>query len=75
MKPAKGICYMFLFAILGVDRVQNLAKHNKRLLLSEQLSNKNIAIRSLCIVHEHKTKYFPRLWTSQHKSWPLCLLH
>ena len=29
MKPGKVLCYRFLFAILGVDRAQNLTKYNR----------------------------------------------
>ena len=29
MKPGKVLCYMFSFAIFGVDPAQNLAKYNK----------------------------------------------
>ena len=29
MKPGKGFCYWFSFAILGVDRAQNLTKYNR----------------------------------------------
>ena len=29
MKPGKVLCYMFLFAILGVDRAQNVCSSNQ----------------------------------------------
>ena len=57
MKPGKVLCDRFLFAILGVDRAQNLTKYNRLLREFMQLTNKNIAfIRNSRIVHERKTK-------------------
>ena len=44
MKPGKALCCMFLFAILGVDRAQNLTKYNRWLHMFMQLTNRNIAI-------------------------------
>ena len=44
MKPDKVLYCRFLFAILGVDRAQNLAKYNRRLRVFMQLTNRNIAI-------------------------------
>ena len=41
LKPGKVLC---LFAILGVDRAQNLAKYNRWLRVSMLLTNRNIAI-------------------------------
>ena len=43
MKPGK-VRYRFLFAILGVDRAQNLTKYNRWLRVFTQLTNRNIAI-------------------------------
>ena len=44
MKPGKLLCYRFLFAILGIDRAQNLTKYNSWLRVFIQLTNINIAI-------------------------------
>ena len=44
MKPGKVLCSRFLFAILGVDRAQNLTKYNRWLRVFIQLTNRNIAI-------------------------------
>ena len=44
MKPGKVLCFMFLFAVLGVDRAQNLTKYNGWLRVFIQLTNRNIAI-------------------------------
>ena len=44
MKPGKVLCCRFLFAILGVDCAQNLAKYHRWLLVFVQLTNGNIAI-------------------------------
>ena len=50
MKPGKALCYRILFAILGVDRAQNLTKYNKwsrvfmQLTTNYELTNKNITI-------------------------------
>ena len=44
MKPGKVLCCTFLFAIMGVDCEQNLAKYNRRLHVFVQLTNRNIAI-------------------------------
>ena len=44
MKPRKVLCCRFLFAFLGVDRAQNLAKYNRRLRVFMLLTNRNIAI-------------------------------
>ena len=44
MKPRKILCCRFLFAILGIDSAQNLAKYSRRLRVFMQLTNKNIAI-------------------------------
>ena len=43
MKPGKVLCDRFLFAILGVDRAQNLTKYNRWLRAPMQLTNENIA--------------------------------
>ena len=47
MKPGKVLFCRFLFAILGIDRAQNLAKYNEWLRVLMQLTNKNIAIITL----------------------------
>ena len=47
MKPGKALCCRFLFAFLGVESAQNLAKHNRWLGVFIQLTNKNIAITEL----------------------------
>ena len=44
MKPGKVLCCRFLFAILGVDRAQNLTKYNWWLRVFMQLTNRNTAI-------------------------------
>ena len=44
MKPGHVLCYRFLFAILAVDRAQNLIKYNRWLRVFMQLTNQNIAI-------------------------------
>ena len=44
MKLGKVLCYVFLFAILGVDRAQNLTKYNRWLRVFKQLTDRNIAI-------------------------------
>ena len=44
MKRGKVLCYRFLFAILGVDRAQNLTKYRRWLRVFMQLTNRNIAI-------------------------------
>ena len=44
MKPGKFLCFRFSFAILGVDRAQNLAKYDRRLRVFMLLTNKKIAI-------------------------------
>ena len=44
MKPGKDLCCRFLFAILGVDRAQNLTKYNRWLGVFMQLTNQNTAI-------------------------------
>ena len=40
MKPGKVLCYMFLFAILGVDCAQNLTKYNRWLRVFIQPTNR-----------------------------------
>ena len=45
MKPGKVLFCMFLFAILGVQSVQNLAKYNRWLRVFMHLANRNIAIK------------------------------
>ena len=44
MKLDKVLCYRLLFAILGVDRAQNLTKYNMWLRVFMQLTNENIWI-------------------------------
>ena len=44
MKLGKVLCCRFLFAILGVDRVQNLEKCNRRLRVFMQLTSRNFEI-------------------------------
>ena len=44
MKPFKVLCCWFLFASLGVDRTQNLAKCNRRLGVFIQMANRSVAI-------------------------------
>ena len=44
MKPSKVLCYKFLFAVLKVDRAQNLTKYKRWLHVFMQLTNKNIAV-------------------------------
>ena len=46
MEPGKVLCCGFLFAILGIDRAQNLAKYDRRsrVHVFMQLTNRNIAI-------------------------------
>ena len=44
MKPGKVLCYRYLFAILGVNRAQNLTQHNRWLRVLIKLTNRNIAI-------------------------------
>ena len=44
MTNDKVLCCRFLFIVLGIDRAQNLTKHNRRLRVFMQLTNKNIAI-------------------------------
>ena len=44
MKPDKVLCYRSLFALLGVDRAQNLTKYNRWLHVLIQLTSRNIAI-------------------------------
>ena len=44
MKPGKFLCCRFLFAILGVESAQSLAKCNRWLGMFMQLTNRNIAI-------------------------------
>ena len=44
MKPGKVLCCRFLFAILGVDRAQNLEKYSRWLRVFMQLTNRNITI-------------------------------
>ena len=57
MKPGKVLCYRFLFAILGVDRAQNLTKYNRWLGVFMQLTDKEtLRLRNSCIVYERKTK-------------------
>ena len=40
MKRDKVLCSMFLFAILGVDPAQNLAKYKRWLYVPIQLTNR-----------------------------------
>ena len=40
----KDTLFIYLFFILGVDRAQNLTKHNRWLRVFIQLTNRNIAI-------------------------------
>ena len=44
MKPGKGLCFRFSFAILGVDHAHNLEKYNRKLQVFMQLTNKNIEV-------------------------------
>ena len=44
MKDGKVLCCRVLFAVLGVDRAQNLAKYNRWLRVFMELTNKKIAI-------------------------------
>ena len=44
MKLDKVLCCRFLFAILGVDRVRNLAKYNRRLRVFMHLTNKRVSM-------------------------------
>ena len=43
MKLGEVFCCRFLFAILGVESAQNLAKYNRWLRVFMQLTNRNIA--------------------------------
>ena len=43
-KLGKVLCFMFLLAILGVGRAQNLAKYKRWLPVLVQQANRNIAI-------------------------------
>ena len=44
MKTGKVLCCMFLFALLGIDPAQNLAKYKTWLRVLIQQTNRNIAI-------------------------------
>ena len=46
MKPGKVLCCRFVFAILGVEGAQNLAKYNRwlRVFMHFRLTNRTIAI-------------------------------
>ena len=57
MKPGKVLCYMFLFAILGVDRAQNLTKYNRWLrVFIQPTKRKKLGLLNSCMVYECKTK-------------------
>ena len=54
MKPGKVLCYRILFAVLGVERAQNLTKYNKWLLVSMPI--KTLQLYNSCIVYDAKQK-------------------
>ena len=61
-KIGKVLCCMFLFAVLGVESAQNLAKCKRWLCMLVQLTNgkswpEALRLCNSCIVSEHKTKY------------------
>ena len=58
LKPSKVLWCRFLFAILGVDPAQYLAKYKRQLRVFDHTTNqlRQLRLRTSCIVSEHKTK-------------------